>query len=373
MNEIRALSERRAELDHCAYCPKLCRHTCPVSEATGREALTPWGKMSVSFLAAGRVCPPDAALAETAFACTGCGRCRDFCRDRNDVPGTLAVARRVVVAAGLAGPGVRALLERFHRDGSPVGALSGALEASGAELASPPEVDVYFPGCTALVRERYDVLAAQGAGRALGLPLPLSRAAGLCCGYPLYAAGDHDAFARHARMVAAKLPAGGRLVVGDPGCAHTFRNLYPLFGVEPRCGITPLPEVLAGGLPKARLRRPLPERAVWHDPCHLARSLDCTAAPRQILGQALAGFSEPLHAGAETLCAGGGGAVPWSMPAVAEAMARARAGELSAEAPLVVTACPTAKRALQRGGTRVRDLAAVVAAWLEVAPKDLPP
>ncbi|MHB1846932.1 MAG: (Fe-S)-binding protein, partial [Deltaproteobacteria bacterium] len=69
MSALPLLAERRPELEHCAYCPKLCRFTCPVSEATGREALTPWGKMSVAFLAERGARAPDAALGASSFAC----------------------------------------------------------------------------------------------------------------------------------------------------------------------------------------------------------------------------------------------------------------------------------------------------------------
>ena len=37
-------------LTYCTYCPKLCRHTCPVSNATARETLTPQTKMATMRL-----------------------------------------------------------------------------------------------------------------------------------------------------------------------------------------------------------------------------------------------------------------------------------------------------------------------------------
>ncbi len=97
MKALRVLGEQRVALDSCAYCPKLCRFNCPVSEATGREALTPWGKMSVAFLVERRARPADEALASAAYACSGCGRCGAFCRNHVDVPDALAAARNVVV------------------------------------------------------------------------------------------------------------------------------------------------------------------------------------------------------------------------------------------------------------------------------------
>ena len=116
MSGLRILEAQRPQLDSCAYCPKLCRFTCPVSEATGREAFTPWGKMSTAFLVATRARPPDAALATAAYACSGCGSCGAFCRNHVVVPEALAGARAVVVESGLAPPGIQALLDRFRRD-----------------------------------------------------------------------------------------------------------------------------------------------------------------------------------------------------------------------------------------------------------------
>ena len=33
------------QLDYCTFCPKMCRHACPVSTASGRETYIPQVKM----------------------------------------------------------------------------------------------------------------------------------------------------------------------------------------------------------------------------------------------------------------------------------------------------------------------------------------
>jgi len=38
-------------LEYCTYCPKMCRHACPVSTATARETWIPQAKMSTLNLA----------------------------------------------------------------------------------------------------------------------------------------------------------------------------------------------------------------------------------------------------------------------------------------------------------------------------------
>jgi len=54
------LEARRAELELCAYCPKLCRAACPVSNAEPREVLIPWGKMTTAYFMARGMAPADA-------------------------------------------------------------------------------------------------------------------------------------------------------------------------------------------------------------------------------------------------------------------------------------------------------------------------
>src|SRR6187402_1584689 len=105
------LDERKDELSKCAYCPKLCRATCVVSEQQPREALTPWGKMTSAYGAAatGRL---DAETAELAWGCSNCFRCREACDHKNPVTQTLNDARAAYVALGQAPAAITALLER---------------------------------------------------------------------------------------------------------------------------------------------------------------------------------------------------------------------------------------------------------------------
>jgi Fe-S oxidoreductase len=77
----------------------MCRFACPASEATSREAFTPWGKVSLAALA-GRA--PDESAALAFGACTGCLRCQTYCAHANDVPALLYAARAGAVRAGSA-------------------------------------------------------------------------------------------------------------------------------------------------------------------------------------------------------------------------------------------------------------------------------
>ena len=81
------------ELETCGYCPKLCRSTCSVSNAEPRESLTPWGKMTTTWLAARGDLPLEPSVTELAYACCGCLRCTDYCKHKNPVSETRLAAR----------------------------------------------------------------------------------------------------------------------------------------------------------------------------------------------------------------------------------------------------------------------------------------
>src|SRR5687768_1916480 len=69
----------QADFTTCAYCPRLCRHVCPVAVATGMESATPTSMMTVPLLhERGALLQPD-ALAGTSL-CLGCGACTAHCK-----------------------------------------------------------------------------------------------------------------------------------------------------------------------------------------------------------------------------------------------------------------------------------------------------
>ena len=102
---MRFSEEYRSELisrtEHCAYCPNLCLHACPVSTAEGSDVVSPWGKMSlVRWLALGHT-PLEPGAVSVLHACTGCGACRSSCKHDVDVSEALRLGREAAVDAGV--------------------------------------------------------------------------------------------------------------------------------------------------------------------------------------------------------------------------------------------------------------------------------
>ena len=71
------------QLDDCTFCPKMCRHACPVSTASGRETYIPQAKMDrLNQLRRGRG-NWTTESSDPLWACTGCRHCTKYCDHGN--------------------------------------------------------------------------------------------------------------------------------------------------------------------------------------------------------------------------------------------------------------------------------------------------
>lgn len=350
----------------CAYCPKVCRFACPVSDATHNEALSTWGKMSEAHRVTQGLTTLDASGAQGLYACTGCMRCRSYCRHENEVGFALFDARERALQARVAPPGAESTARRFSEHQNPFG-RSLAAEVSRHAAASPADVP-FFPGCSSLAKRPELVEDALAVGRALEVPLGVTAVSERCCGYPLYAAGDIKGFVAHAKRMASSLEPLPELVVLDPGCAYTFKVVYPRHGVEVRAPVKTVYERFAAKLEAAPKKAPLPEKVAYHDACHLGRGLGQYEEPRRLLRAAVSEVAEAPDSREEGGCSGGGGLLPRTLPESSVAIALRQAGRVAPSGETVVTACPTSRRMFERAGRKSEDVLSLVRRWLEASP-----
>lgn len=194
---------RPTEYETCTFCPRLCRHVCPIAVGSAREAATPTSMMSGPWMFAAELLGATDAGALAAL-CTSCGACTAHCHLRRPVAELLAEAR--------------------------------------AELLPPAQIDPIgeIEGDDEWIAVESDDRAwSQAAAARLGRPLARLRTRDHL-GEALL---DHpDLFAAHAAALRAAV--GQRaLVVGDLGCLKVARaagipalhlaDLLPLAGDEP--------------------------------------------------------------------------------------------------------------------------------------------
>ena len=364
MRALPVLEPRRDALEKCVFCPKLCRSACPVSNAEPRETITPWGKMSIAWMAAHGDVPVDPSHAAPAWACTGCFACRESCDHRNVVADVLLDARAALVKAGETPPGASRVIAGFARH-------HARTRRAATALGRHPNVrsdakDALLVGCGYLrgaPREARDAIDAVTAvvGRSVALVES-------CCGLPLRLAGDAAGFARHARDVARSFAKHDRVIVADAGCALALKQRYLEAGVYLTAHVETLVETAARVLPTlGRIEVPAAERVRWHDPCQLGRGLGVYEAPRNVLTRVLGRAPDELEDRRErALCSGAGGLLPATMPAAARAIADARwSAHERAGGGRVVTGCASSLLALRRraagSGVAVDDLVTWIA------------
>jgi Fe-S oxidoreductase len=346
-------------LEYCTYCPKMCRHTCPVSEATGRETFIPQAKQArLSQLRKGKEAY-SVASTEPLWACTGCRACVNACVHGVEVGPTLFAGRAEAARRNVLPKELDRYAERFRAREERLGKSAREL-LPRERFAAEARVGLW-PGCDAIDKGAADVLAQLEVFDRVGAQhVRLVDAQASCGGYPLLAAGLVEAFRWHAARVAQELARFGTVVMTCSACVHTLRQLYPAEGIHLSADILHVSEYL--GQHVERLPRhvePAPEVVWYHDPCYLARWEKVIEAPRRVLAR-VAEVREFAWSHGETECCGGGGVLPKTMPQVADAMARRRLREVAlAGGGTVVTSCGTCKHMLARNapdGVIVRDL-----------------
>lgn len=359
------LAPHQERYELCAFCPKMCRFSCPVAEADARETLTPWAKMSAPFLAARGALPFDAAV-ETAWACTGCAHCTEYCLHGNDVASALAGLRAAGVAAGLPSPVADSVRKAYEKAGNPTGRpLAPALrELVPSSLRNDDAPIVFLPGCTAPAKEPESVRAAVKVMERLGsegVGIPADAA---CCGSALWWAGLPERFDDHAHAFAKAYGRRKTIVVADASCAWTLCALYPERGHRMRAHVLHVSEWLAGFFRERVLktREKVKGPFLYHDPCWLSRRLDVVDEPRAVLAAVVAdGAREFAWNRRDTVCCGGGALLAEAFPATADRMARSRASEAREAGATIVTSCPSCLRRFKEAGDEAWDLLSLVA------------
>ena len=349
------------QLDYCTFCPKMCRHACPVSTASGRETHIPQVKMDrMNQLRLGRGSWTTEST-DPLWACTGCRHCTMYCDHANEPGLVLFTGRAQAVAKGVPHPALTNYSERFRAREQ---RLTEQLQTMFPDhLATEGELG-YWPGCDAIDKGAADIAAGLALFERVGLEhVKLVSAPQACAGYPLLAAGHRDLFRWHAGRVAASLRGFKKIAMGCSACLYAMRAQYPAEGVELRTEVVSLADVLA---PAAQnLACSLTRKSVYvHDPCYHARYNDVVEQPRKALSQ-LAEVRDLSWSKGDTECCGGGGLLPKTMPAVADQMAKKQLAEVQAAGGgLVVTSCATCAFMLQRNAppsVEVVNLATAIA------------
>jgi Fe-S oxidoreductase len=266
------------------------------------------------------------------------------------------------LAKDLAPPGAASTVRTFLQHQNPFG--EDLLQKVSGYRADQAVRFQLFPGCTTLVKRPELIDQLMAVGDAVGASMGIAKASGRCCGYPLYAAGAMDELKKHAQRMAESLNPFPELVVLDPGCAFTLKEVYQRVGVKLHTQIRTVYEVLLARLDHLSPREPMDAVVAYQDACHLGRGLGQYEPPRALLRAAVREVKEAFEAREEGGCSGGGGLLPRTMSEAAVRIARRQADRVAPGGETIVTACPTSRRMFERAGRSAEDLISVLHRWI---------
>lgn len=344
----------------------MCRLACPVSTTSGRETLIPQAKMDRLNQAHQGHVPWTVDSTEPIWGCTGCRQCTMYCEHGNEPGLVLMTGRAQATSQGVGHPALADYPERFRaREHRLVDQLRD--HVAPERRANAGSIG-FWPGCDAVDKGLRDITATLALFERMGADDVTVVDAGVACaGYPLLAGGFADMFRWHANKAARALEGFRTLIINCSACVYTLRASYPAEGISLSADVLSLAEFLASRidqLPSEQLPGPARRKVVYyHDPCYLARYEGVVDEPRAVL-ERVAEVREFGWSHTDTECCGGGGLLPKTMPATADAMARRRLRSIAnAGGGTVVTSCATCSFMLKRNApssVEVHDLPTAV-------------
>ncbi len=343
------------QLTNCALCANMCKYSCPIYLASGEEAFTPQKIARLILYDEKGFLEDRKGFFDIAFASAMCGACSEHCiYDNYDLRDYIQMARVKAFREDCLTEEVRRRVENFKRHGNPHGERESIDEGIG-------EVGC-FVSCSGYKDDA--VLAAiRRVFAASGRQVHLFGGADICCGAPLYYAGETDGFQNAAKKMAGAIAQRGiaRLVVDCPNCMRVIKHLYAGVGVDPGAEVVHTSEFILDLVREGEIElRQEQASATYHDPCILANDMGVTRPARELLN--VLGFEvrEPVYTGDHTHCCGGTPGARIGHVWLADKVRLMRVHELrQTQADNYVSACPTCKAVL--ADLNMKDICELVA------------
>jgi len=330
------------KLARCAMCADMCKYSCPTYLATGRETLSPQKMARLIVYQEKGLLEDEKGFLDLMFRSAMCGSCSSHCiYDDYDLRKFIHQARVKAFGTGVIPEDVKKRVETFRKFGNPDGQRELIDKGTGDTA--------YFISCSSYKDE--DLLkASEKMLSKSGLAIRRFGGGDLCCGAPLYYAGDMEGFRQASLRMKAEIERRrvGRVVVDCPTCIKMMRDVYREVDVELDVEIIHTVQFIDGLLKQGRLRSRKEKSAVTiHDPCILSYDLAMTDLPREIITALGFSLKEPVYSGEHTHCCGSAYGAKIGDHRLKDAVTSMRLNELKqTAADIYVTACPTCKSVL---------------------------
>ena len=330
------------EIARCAMCADMCKCNCPTYLATGRETLSPQKMARLIVYSKKGFLEDEEGFFGLMFQSAMCGACSSHCIYGNyDLRKFIHQARVSAFDKGLIPEDVSKRVETYIRFGNPDGAREMVDRGTGDAG--------YFISCSSY-KDEHLLSAMEQVVSKSGREVRQFGGGDMCCGAPLYYAGDIEGFRQASLKMKAEVEARQlrRLVLDCPTCLKMMRDTYQEIGVDLDVELVHTTQFLQDVL-KQQLQEFVPtgKTVTYHDPCILSYDLAIVDLPREIITALGFGLKEPVYSGQHTHCCGSVYGAKIGDRNLKDAVTSMRVRELwETGADIVVTACPTCKSVL---------------------------
>lgn len=333
----------------------MCKHSCPTYLATGSETITPQKIARLILYQEKSFLDDEQGFFDVMFRSAMCGACKTHCiYDNYDLRKFIQRGRSKAFTAGILPEETTKRVETFTKFGNPDGERQPFQKGNG-DLG-------YFVSCSAykdqLIREAMDKIITVSKRQ-----VQQFGGADICCGSPLYYAGDTEGFKRVAQKMKGEIVKRKlrNVIVDCPNCMKMMTDVYHQVGVDLKVEFVHVTEFLSSLLREGKLKfNRANNTATFHDPCILVNDFGISTAPREVLGELGFRIEEPVYSRVDTHCCGGVCGARIGDCKLTDKVSAMRIGELKeTDADIYVSACPTCKSVLSDVG--MKDITEIVA------------
>lgn len=342
------------QITNCAMCANMCKYSCPTYLATGNETITPQKIARLILYEEKGLIEDHQGFFDVMFQSAMCGACKVHCiYEDYDLRTYIQRERAKAFKRGMLPDETRKRIDTFARFGNPHGERP-PVEKGVGDLG-------YFVSCSAY-RDQHLLQAMDRIIAVSKEQVHVFGGGDICCGAPLYYAGDMEGFGEAAAKMAGQIEERKlrKIITDCPNCLKMMTELFHQVGVDLDVEFIHTTEFLSSLLREGKLKTTTANgMATYHDPCILANDMGISAAPREIIG--LLGFDirEPVYSQRDTHCCGGMAGASIGQRSLTEKVSSMRIGELKVTAADVyVSACPTCKSVLSE--VNMKDITELV-------------
>ncbi len=349
-------------IDACRFC-WMCRHICPVGNATGMERNTSRARALALSMVYRRIDKIEDAI-DNVYECTLCGACTKECKTGWDPVLFTTEAKLNAALEGAMPEYITKMVENVEKTGNCFGETDVCSKLTAEIAALPKDSEtVLFLGKTATyksarqAREAIELLKKAGLNFTVLADEPSS-------GWDLYfLAGGAEETRQTMKAAAAALNAFKTVITYDPNDARMFQRPYKEWGIGLNAEVKTFTSCVAELIASGKLA---PKKSTdvytFQDPASLARDLEETEPSRAILN-ACGSTSEMLLNRKNTNLAGNLMMSQYMADAMHKVAARRWEEAVRVGASILVTANPddfVALKATQPEGMELASIEEIV-------------